>query len=209
MSEDIHVQGEEWVATNGAGPHPEDMSNKAELESLYEAREKLPQGVKGEVIDGVLYVSPSGAVPHSRGMYRLGTLLGPFDLGTEGLGGWVFLLEPNLHLGENRLEPDLAGWRRERMPVLPDDVGAELAPDWVCEVLSPSTEKLDRTLKMEVYAREGVKHVWLVHPRRHTLEVYRQEGSGWTKLGVYEGDAVVRAEPFEELALKLALLWQR
>ncbi|MCP3139817.1 Uma2 family endonuclease [Pyxidicoccus xibeiensis] len=208
MSEDLHVQGEEQVATNGAGPHPGDMSDKAGLELLNAARERLPEGVKGEIIDGVLYVSPNGAVPHSRAMYRLGALLGPFDLGIGGLGGWVFLVEPNLHLGEDRLEPDLAGWRRERMPELPSDVGVTLAPDWVCEVLSPSTVKLDRTLKMEVYAREGVKHYWLVNPRRYTLEVYRLEGSGWTRLGVYEGDAEVRAEPFEELALKLALLWE-
>jgi Uma2 family endonuclease len=209
MSEDIQVQGAERLATNGAGPHPGDMSDKARLESLYEELEGLPEGVTGEVIDGELYVSPNGAVPHSRATSRLGALLGPFDLGTEGLGGWVILVEPNLHLGANRIEPDVAGWRRERMPVLPGSVGIELAPDWVCEVLSPSTETLDRNRKMAVYAREGVKHLWFVDPRTQTLEVYRQEGSGWTELGVHEGDAVVRAEPFEALPLKLSLLWQR
>jgi len=104
----------------------------------------------------------------------------PFDdePGQEGPGGWVFMPEPELHLRGDVLIPDLTGWRRERMPELPDVVGVDLAPDWVCEVLSPSSEALDRNRKMTVYAREGVKHLWLVDPRPQTVEVYRLEESG-------------------------------
>jgi Uma2 family endonuclease len=104
--------------------------------------------------------------------------------------------------------PDIAGWHRERMPKLPRGVGVTLAPDWVCEVLSPSTAKLDREKKMKVYAREGVRHLWLVDPLRQELEVYGLEGSRWERRGTHTGEAQVRAEPFEALELKLAILWE-
>ena len=211
MSESIQVQGEEWVATTATGPHPEDMSDKSRLEFLYEELERLPPGVTGEIIGGELYVSPGPRIVHSRAATRLTMQLSPFDEG-EGAakpGGWVILFEPRLHLREDVLEPDLAGWRRERMPEMPDTVGTDLAPDWVCEVLSPSTETMDRKQKMAVYAREAVKHLWLVDPRRRTLEVYRLQDADWLKLGVHAGDAVVHAEPFEARPLKLASLWER
>jgi Uma2 family endonuclease len=188
------------------------MSDKPGPESIYEALERLPPNVVGEIIDGTLYVSPKAALPHARAGSRLGILLGPFDMGTQGLGGWIILDEPELRLGTSSkpdvLIPDLAGWRRERMPEMPTGPWAELAPDWVCEVLSPSTETLDRSRKMAVYAREGVRHLWLVDPRSQTLEVYRLQDGDWLKLGVYAKDAVVHAEPFEALPLELALLWE-
>jgi Uma2 family endonuclease len=121
----------------------------------------------------------------------------------------VILIEPELHLSREALVPDLAGWRRERLPELPDTAALTLAPDWVCEVLSPSTETLDRARKMGSYAREGVKYLWLVDPRTRLLEVYRLEHGRWSHLGTYVGDALVRAEPFEMLELKLNLLWER
>ncbi|MFP2907882.1 Uma2 family endonuclease [Pyxidicoccus sp. 3LFB2] len=185
------------------------MSDRARLESLYEELERLPDDVTGEVIDGELYVSPKGAFPHARAATRLGVVLGPYDLGTQGLGGWVIVNEPNLALSADRLIPDLAGWRSERMPHTPSGVWVTLPPDWVCEVLSPSTEALDRKRKMAVYAREGVQHVWFVDPRLQTLEVYRLTDRDWLKLGVHAGDAVVHAEPFEELPLKLPQLWPK
>src|SRR5690606_30130204 len=108
-----------------------------------------------------------------------GELSGPFHRGRGGPGGWVILDEPELHLGGDVLVPDLAGWRRERMPEIPDAAGFELAPDWVCEVLSPSTEAVDRAQKVRLYAREGVAHVWLLNPRGRTLEVLALDGSGY------------------------------
>jgi Uma2 family endonuclease len=211
MSEDIQVQGEGRLATVGPGPHPESMGDKPEPGSVYEARERLPEHVTGEIIDGELYVSPSPRTIHTRAAFRIIKKLGPFDEeeGEAGPGGWLFLHETELHLRRDILIPDVAGWRRERMPEMPDVVGITVAPDWVCEVLSPSTEALDRSRKMAVYAREGVRHLWLVDPRSRTLEVYRQEGGRWLLLSTHAGSSPVHAEPFEALPLKLAALWQR
>lgn len=122
----------------------------------------------------------------------------------------MILGEPELHLGEDVVVPDLAGWRRDRMPEVPfDKAFFVLAPDWICEVLSPSTEAIDRDEKLRIYAREGVGHVWFVDPLVKTLEVLRLDGSTYRIVGVFRGDATVRAEPFDALALELALLWAR
>jgi Uma2 family endonuclease len=117
------------------------------------------------------------------------------------------LFEPELHLAEDILVPDLAGWRRERLPVLPTEAYLTLAPDWVCEVLSPSTNKLDRAEKLPVYAREGVLHIWLVDPLSHLLEVLRPENDKWTLLGAFRDSERVRAEPFQDFELELSVLW--
>ncbi|KFA91725.1 Uma2 family endonuclease [Archangium violaceum] len=178
--------------------------------ATYEDLETVPPNCVGEIVDGELYVSPRPASPHARAAYRLGTWLGgPFDQGQDGPGGWVILVEPELHLGDDALVPDLAGWRRERMPEMPHTAAFTLAPDWVCEVLSPSTAVLDREKKMKAYAREGVSHLWLVDPLQQELEVYRLERRRWSRQGHWSGEATVHAEPFAVLPLKLATLWER
>jgi Uma2 family endonuclease len=134
---------------------------------------------------------------------------GPFDLGEGGPGGWLIVDEPELHLGNDALVPDLAGWRRERMPEMPHTAAFTLAPDWVCEVLSPSTAVMDREKKMKAYAREGVSHLWLVDPLQQSLEVYRLEARRWNRQAHWRGGATVHAEPFTVLPLKLATLWER
>ncbi|KFA91986.1 Uma2 family endonuclease [Archangium violaceum] len=183
---------------------------RSRRDELYAELEKLPPNVVGEIVGGELYASPRPASPHARAASRLGgELMGPFDRGRGGPGGWVILDEPELHLGEDVLVPDLAGWRRERMPEMPHTVGFTLAPDWACEVLSPSTARLDRARKMVVYAREGVRHFWLVDPLLQTLEVYRLENGRWSLLGTHAGGVTVHAEPFEALALELGALWGR
>ena len=176
--------------------------------ATYADLEAMPAHVVGELIAGELYVSPRPASRHARASSVLGAKLGvPFDLGEGGPGGWFILDEPELHFGEDALVPDLAGWRRERMPVFPDTAAFELAPDWVCEVLSPSTASLDRNVKLPVYAREGVSHVWLLDPQARTLEVLRLDGEHYLRLGLHEASVRVRAEPFEALELELILLW--
>ncbi len=192
--------------------HSRGMSDEPpRREATYEDLEKLPPNVIGELIGGELYASPRPRMRHSQVMFRLGSRLSPFEegQGEGGPGGWWFAVEPELHLGRDVLVPDLAAWRRERVPEVPDVVGMELAPDWACEVLSPSTERLDRTRKMAVYAREGVKHLWLINPSLQSLEVYRLEGGRWLLLGTHEGAVTVQAEPFEALALKLGAVWTR
>lgn len=176
--------------------------------ATYADLEALPANVQGEIVAGELYASPWPTPLQALVLSVLGSILGRcFHLAKGGPGGWVILDKPELHLGTDVLVPDLAGWLRERMPVFPDTAAFELAPDWACEVLSTSTVSLDRNVKLPVYAREGIGHVWLVDPKARTLEVLRLEGSRYVQLGVYEGAASVCAEPFEALALELSPLW--
>jgi Uma2 family endonuclease len=140
----------------------------------------------------------------------LGIELGtPFYRGKGGPGGWILPYEPELHLQGDVLVPDFAGWRRERMPEVPNTAAFELAPDWVCEVLSPSTAATDRTQKMPIYVREGVKHLWLVDLIARTLEACRLEGGRWVVIGAWRDDAGVRVEPFDAIELELGRLWAR
>ena len=137
-----------------------------------------------------------------------GKLMGPFDAGEGGPGGWWNLDEPELHLGPHILVPDLAGWRRERMPSLPDTAWFELAPDWACEVLSPGTARKDRVKKMPIYAAgSGVRHLWLLDPDQRILEVYQNAGGRWLLLGVFEDEDDVAAVPFDAIAINLGGLW--
>lgn len=168
----------------------------------------LPEHLIGEIIAAELYVSPRPGLPHAGASSVLGgELYLPFFRGRGGPGGWWILDEPELHLDDDVLVPDLAGWRRERMPTLPRTAAISLAPDWLCEVLSPSTARLDRSLKMDVYARSGVKWAWLLDPDARTLEAYRLIESGWLRVGAWADHAVVRVEPFAEVPLELAVLW--
>jgi Uma2 family endonuclease len=178
--------------------------------TTYQDAEPVPINCVGELVDDTLYTSPRPASLESRAVSRLEMLLGrPFDLGEEGPGGWVILSEPELQLGEDALVAELAGWRRERMPELPHTEAFTLAPDWVCEVLSPATAALDREKKMQAYARAGVSHLWLVDPHQQSLEAYRLEDQQWTPQGQWSGGGTVHAEPFAALPLKLAPLWER
>ncbi|MHB8877588.1 MAG: Uma2 family endonuclease, partial [Myxococcaceae bacterium] len=129
--------------------------------------------------------------------------------GSGGPGGWWILDEPELHLAKDILVPDLAGWSRARLPrpPAPSEPFLTLAPDWICEVLSPSTASLDRVMKKHVYAREGVSHLWFIDPLARTLEVLRLTEGRWVEVDSYAGDARVRAEPFEAVELDLSLLW--
>jgi Uma2 family endonuclease len=185
------------------------MADPARRAATYEDLLAVPEPLVAELIFGVLHTAPRPAVPHARTASRLGsTIGGPFDLGTGGPGGWILLHEPELHLGADVLVPDLAGWRRERMPKVPmDRASIDLPPDWVCEVLSPSTQAVDRADKMTVYARERVPHAWLVDPLARTLEVYRLAGAAWLRVEVHRDDARARVEPFDAIELDIGLLW--
>lgn len=167
-----------------------------------------PAHLVAELIDGELHTHPRPAGPHAHVASVLGMDIGsPFHRGRGGPGGWIILHEPELHFGDEVLVPDLAGWRRERLPEVPDSPYFELVPDWVCEVLSPSTGLLDRRRKLPIYAREGVKHAWLVEPRMRSLEVYRLDGEGYRFVIAQGADDVARLEPFEAIELDLAALW--
>ena len=183
----------------------------ARRRATYEDLIAVPEHMVGEIVDGDLYASPRPASPHARAATAIGGgLWNQFDRppgGPGGPGGWWILDEPELHCGADILVPDMAGWRRERMPALPNVPYFQLAPDWVCEVVSPTTGILDRRRKMPVYAREGVPHLWIVDPILKTLEVYRLETGRWMVASTHGGDDVARAEPFEAVELEIARWW--
>ena len=182
----------------------------AKRAATYEDLLRVPDHFVAEILDGELYATPRPSVPHAVAASVLGSELGgPFHQGRGGPGGWWILYEPELHLGRDVIVPDLGGWLRTRLPVLPDAAAITVAPDWVCEILSPSTEAIDRVAKLRTYARETVRNVWLVNPKTQTLEVLRLLNGDWTLVASHDGDASVHAEPFDALALDLFRLWGR
>lgn len=184
------------------------MSKALKKDATYADLCAVPENFVAEILGGELYASPRPALSHVHAASVLGVQLGgPFHLGRNGPGGWLLLDEPELHFGADVLVPDLAGWRRERMPAAPAGAYLTLAPDWLCEVLSPSTETIDRSKKLKIYAREGVSHAWLLNPLLQTLEVLRLESQRWSLLATHEGVALVRAEPFDAIEVELGALW--
>ena len=184
------------------------MSHVAPKPASYEDLLELPEHLVGEIIGGELHTHPRPAPRHTRAYSALGYWVGgPFDGGIGGPSGWWILDEPELHLGGDVLVPDLAGWRRERMPELPEIAWFELAPDWVCEILSPATARTDRILKMPLYARQAVQHLWLVDPDLRTLEVYTLRDGHWSLTDSLKDDDPVCQPPFDAITFGLDSLW--
>lgn len=176
--------------------------------ATYDDLLKVPDHKVAEILDGELHVSPRPASPHLYAGSRLVMHLAPLNEGLGGPGGWWILAEPELHLGPDVLVPDLAGWRVDRMSHVPTVSFFTLAPDWVCEVISPSTERIDRLKKLRIYAREGIRHAWLINPVPRTIEIRRLEAGEWVLVATYCGDEVINPEPFDALPLPLVRLWK-
>ncbi len=184
------------------------MSRPLKHPATYEDLCRVPDHLVAEILDGELITTPRPALPHARtGAALVGELHGPFDRGHGGPGGWWILYEPELHLRNDILVPDLAGWRRETLPTFPDGAFMTVAPDWVCEILSPSTERIDRLRKLRIYARERVRNLWLVNPIQRTLEIYVLVRGFWSLAATHGSEESVAAEPFEALPLELARIW--
>ena len=167
-----------------------------------------PEHMIAEIIGGELRLSNRPASPGIAVASSLSDELGPpFKRGRGGPGGWLILNEPELHLGDEIVVPDLAGWRRDRLSVVPDAAFISVPPDWVCEVLSKSTEKTDRAEKMPIYASFGVGYAWLVHPRRRTLEAFQLRDGKWLAIAVHKDTDRARIAPFDAIELELAMLW--
>ena len=184
------------------------MADPAKRSATYAELEAVPPHLVAEIINGALVTHPRPAPRHAGATFALGSRIGPgYQDGTGGPGGWVFFSEPELHLGADIVVPDIAGWRRERMPSLPKTSYFNLAPDWVCEVLSDSTESYDRNAKRAIYGEAGVPFLWLLDPRGKFLEVFQLTAGHWLLVRTFTGDDEIRAVPFEAIAFPLGQLW--
>ena len=176
--------------------------------ATYADIEALPSNVVGEIAFVALHTHPRPAPRHGRATHRIQAILGgPFDLGIAGPGGCVFIDEPELHLGEHVIVPDIAGWRSENLAALPDTAYFETPPDWACELLSPSTQRFDRKDKLAIYAAFEVGHCWCVDSIARTLEVFARQGEKWLIAATYKDDDAVCAPPFEAHTFGLDVLW--
>jgi Uma2 family endonuclease len=183
----------------------------ARRKATYADLVKVPDLLVAEILEGELITTPRPAVPHAlAGSAIVSTLFDEFNRPPGGAGkpgGWWILYEPELHLGDDVVVPDVTGWRRARMPTCSTGAAIDLAPDWACEVLSPKTARVDRGQKMRIYAREGVGHLWFVDPIARTLEIYRLEHGQWIVAATHGGTQAIRAEPFAELEVELGRWW--
>jgi Uma2 family endonuclease len=180
--------------------------------ATYDDLLKVPEWKVAEIIDGELIVNPRPATPHAHTGSAVTAEIWSFFNGPPGSpdrpGGWWILFEPELHLADDVIVPDVAGWRRDRLAQIPNAAFISQPPDWVCEVISPSTGMIDRSRKMRIYAREGVDNLWLIEPLARTLEVYRLDAERrWVVANNFGGDDVARAEPFAAIELALERWW--
>lgn len=176
--------------------------------ATYADLEAVPPHLVAEIVDGVLETHPRPSPRHGLAAGRLGyELTGPFDRGRDGPGGWVFIVEPELHLGSDVVVPDLAGWRRQRMTQEPTTAYITTPPDWVCEILSPSTARLDRGPKRRIYAQAGVPHLWLLDPSDRVLEAFALVADQWLLLATFEPGDEVRVAPFDAVGFPMNALF--
>jgi Uma2 family endonuclease len=184
------------------------MAEPRKKHATYADLEAVSPLLVAEIIDGELVTHPRPSPRHAAAANAVAAkLTDPFQWGGRGPGGWVFLTEPELHLGANVVVPDVAAWRRERLPVAPDTAFLEVAPDWVCEVLSASTERRDRGVKTRIYAESGVGYLWIIDPRQQLLQAFTLLDQQWLLKGTWTSDDIVVAPPFNAISFSLADLW--
>jgi Uma2 family endonuclease len=184
------------------------MNEPAHRPATYQDVLDAPPDMVAELVEGALHLHPRPASRHARASLKLGARLDdPFENGIGGPGGWYLAIEPELHLGEDVVVPDVAGWRRARMPAFPDAPAIEVVPDWVCELLSPATRRFDLTAKRRLYGARGVGHLWLIDPGARTLEAFALRDGSWVLIAALEEGAEVRVAPFDAIGFPLAALW--
>jgi Uma2 family endonuclease len=178
------------------------------MKLTYEDLCNVPDDMTGEIIDGELSLTPMPSKQQIHtGTKLANAVVAAYHFGTKGPGGWIILDEPDLAFGEDILVPELAGWKEDRFIVSWEHHWISVAPDWVCEIISPETAQRDRTQKMPIYERNGVSYVWLIDPAEKSLEIFRLESGKWGAPTLYTGNDKVRAEPFEQTEINLGDLW--
>lgn len=176
--------------------------------ATYADLEAVPPHLVAEIIDGRLETHPRPAPRHGVAAVSLGAeLSGPFQTGRGGPGGWIFAVEPELHLGDHVVVPDLAGWRRETLRSEPTTAYVAVRPDWVCEILSPATSRLDRGPKRNIYGEAGVSFLWLLDPMERQLECFALAGGQWLLQATFEPGDEVRVAPFDAVGFRLDVLF--
>lgn len=184
------------------------MAKTVTRPATYEDLLKVPDHLVAEIVEGELYASPRPSGAHGRAMGAVfSALVRKFDEGDGGPGGWWIAVEPEIHLDRDVFVPDIAGWRRERVPEYASGPAWEVAPDWVCEVLSPKTARFDRIVKLPKYAQHQVAWAWLIDPQLQTLEIFRLRNGQWVLAATHAGDEVIRPEPFDAVDFSLGSLW--
>ena len=180
------------------------MAEAAIREATYADVEAVSPHLVAEIIDGVLETHPRPRPRHGVAAVTLGgELTGPFQRGRGGPGGWIFMAEPELHLGRQVVVPDIAGWRRHRLSTEPVEPYMIVAPDWICEVLSPSTARVDRGAKRRIYAEAGIGHLWLLDPAQRELEIFALSDRKWLLLATIQAGEPVQAAPFDAISFPL------
>ncbi|MEH3148060.1 MAG: Uma2 family endonuclease [Methylobacterium frigidaeris] len=180
------------------------MAEAAPRRATYADLEAVPDHLVAEIIDGALETHPRPRPRHAMAAHELATELGPpFARGRGGPGGWIFAVEPELHLGHQVIVPDLAGWRRTNLPSEPSTAFIETPPDWICEILSPSTVRTDRGPKRRIYAEAGIGHLWLLDPQEGVLEAFALTEGRWLLLGTVQRGEVVTLPPFDAISFPL------
>ncbi|MDP2106255.1 MAG: Uma2 family endonuclease [Desulfobulbaceae bacterium] len=184
------------------------MTEPARARAAYDDLYSIPENMIGEIIDGELIVSPRPSRRHSDATLSLGSaILPPYKLGKGGPGGWIILVEPEIAFGEDLFVPDLAGWKKERFPETEDHNWIEIVPDWVCEIVSPGTARIDRVKKTNIYGQHRVPYYWIIDPIIKTLEVLKNEAGRWLIIGTYAENDKIHDEPFQEVEINLSDLW--
>lgn len=188
------------------------MSNLAYKEEIatYEDILALPENIVGEILNGQLEAHPRPAPKHALAASSIGDeLVSPFQKGRGGSGGWWIIDEPECHVEGEVFVPDLAGWLKKNMPTLPKTTYFDIRPDWVCEIISPSSARRDRVTKMTIYARLAIPYYWIIDPIGQTLEVYQlQNNHNWRLLKTYADADEVTVAPFDSYSFSLANLWE-
>lgn len=184
------------------------MGIPAPSKATYQDLHRIPENMIGEIINGELQTTPRPSYKHALVTSSLGSeIVGPYYKGRGGPGGWIILNEPEVQLGDHLLVPDIAGWKKERLPEPPHTNWCDISPDWICEVLSPSTIRTDRIKKMPIYSQFNVGHIWLIDPIAKTLEVFRLKEESWLLVATFCDDDTVCVEPFLDIEINLQELW--